>query len=42
MATGAIKPIALPDWHNRFISRCHFEPKSSGGFRLVVDLRQIN
>ena len=42
LATGAIIEIGLPEWNSRFISSCHLEPKSSGGFRLVVDLRLVN
>lgn len=42
LATGAIKEIELPPPHSRYISRCHFEDKASGGYRLVVDLRNVN
>jgi hypothetical protein len=42
IATGAIIEIERPQHKDTFISNCHFEPKGSGGYRLVVDLRFIN
>ncbi len=42
LVTDAIRQIKLPAQQDRYISRCHFEEKSSGGYRLVVDLRNVN
>ncbi len=42
ISSGAIQRIDLPQKNNRYISRCFFVEKSSGGFRLVIDLRNIN
>jgi hypothetical protein len=41
LETGAIKVIN-PIESEKFISRAFMVPKSSGGFRLVIDLRRIN
>jgi hypothetical protein len=38
LSTGAIKRIT----HPRYVSRSFLVDKTSGGFRLVVDLRRIN
>jgi len=38
LSLGVLKPVHVA----RYISRARLEPKSSGGFRLVVDLRFVN
>lgn len=42
LASGAIERIPPPQKHEAFVSKCFFVPKSSSGYRLVVDLREIN
>ena len=42
LASGAIVQIPPPTASKQFVSKCFFVPKSSGGFRLVVDLKYIN
>ena len=42
LASGAIRRIPPPPPHRRHISKCFFVAKSSGGHRLVIDLRKIN
>ena len=42
MASGAIKRIPPPPTNRRFVIKSFFVPKSSGGYRLVIDLRFVN
>ena len=42
LQSGAIRQIPAPPPDNRHISKCFFVSKSSGGWRLVIDLRFIN
>lgn len=42
MASGAIIEISPPSKEVQYVSRSFFVPKSSGGFRLVIDLRFVN
>lgn len=39
---GAIRRIPAPPPHRRHVSRCFFVEKTSGGYRLVIDLRFVN
>jgi hypothetical protein len=40
LQTGAIRRVNASA--AKYISRCFLVPKSSGGYRLVVDLRHVN
>lgn len=42
LASGAIISIAPPLKQHQYVSKCFFVPKSSGGYRLVVDLKFVN
>ena len=42
LSSGAIRLVPPPPANNRYISKCFFVPKSSGGYRLVIDLKFIN
>ena len=42
LTSGAIVAIEPPAAGQQFLSRCFFVPKSTGGFRLTIDLRTIN
>ena len=42
LATGMVCVVPLPLWPAHFISAADLEPKSKGGFCLVIDLRHIN
>ena len=39
LAAGAIRSVASP---SAFVSATRLEPKRSGGFRYIVDLRPLN
>ena len=39
LAAGAIRSVATP---SAFVSATRLEPKRSGGFRHIVDLRPLN
>ncbi len=41
LQSGAIKRV-YPNQYNKYISRCFFVSKNTGGYRLVIDLRHIN
>ena len=42
LASGAIEEMPAPTKDAAFVSKCFFVPKTSSGYRLVVDLREIN
>lgn len=42
LSSGAIVRIDKPGFNKQFVSRSFFVEKSSGGFRLVLDLKHIN
>ena len=42
LSTGAIKRIPAPSTQDQYVSKAFFVVKTSGGYRLVVDLRFIN
>ena len=42
LSSGAIQLIPPPKLGAQYVSKCFFVAKSSGGYRLVIDLKFVN